>query len=86
MGPNGAGKSTLSSVIAGKRLQKFEGEILFEGENIIEDALKKEAQRNFPFFQYPVEIPGVTVTNFIKAAITKQKSKWFRRYAHQKKC
>ena len=52
MGPNGAGKSTLSSVIAGKEdYEVTDGEILFEGENIIEDAPEeKSAQRNFPFF------------------------------------
>ena len=63
MGPNGAGKSTLSSVIAGR-------EDLFEGEDIGEDAPEERAQKGiFMSFQYPVEIPGVSVTNFIKAAI-----------------
>lgn len=71
MGPNGAGKSTLSSVIAGKEDYEItEGEILFEGGNIIEDAPEERAHKGiFLSFQYPVEIPGVTVTNFIKAAI-----------------
>lgn len=71
MGPNGAGKSTLSSVIAGKEdYEVTEGKIFFEGENIIEDAPEERAQKGiFLSFQYPVEIPGVTVTNFIKAAI-----------------
>lgn len=71
MGPNGAGKSTLSSVIAGKEdYEVTEGEILFEGENIIEDAPEERAHKGiFLSFQYPVEIPGVTVTNFIKAAL-----------------
>lgn len=71
MGPNGAGKSTLSSVIAGKEdYEVTDGEILFEGENIIEDAPEERAHKGiFLSFQYPVEIPGVTVTNFIKAAI-----------------
>ena len=71
MGPNGAGKSTLSSVIAGKEdYEVTEGKILFEGENIIEDAPEDRAHKGiFLSFQYPVEIPGVTVTNFIKAAI-----------------
>ncbi len=71
MGPNGAGKSTLSSVIAGKEdYEVTDGEILFEGEDIIEDAPEERAHKGiFLSFQYPVEIPGVTVTNFIKAAI-----------------
>jgi Fe-S cluster assembly ATP-binding protein len=71
MGPNGAGKSTLSSVIAGKdSYEVTEGEVFFEGENIIEDAPEVRAQKGiFMSFQYPVEIPGVTVTNFIKAAL-----------------
>ncbi len=71
MGPNGAGKSTLSSVIAGKEdYEVTEGKILFGGEDIIEDAPEERAHKGiFLSFQYPVEIPGVTVTNFIKAAI-----------------
>lgn len=71
MGPNGAGKSTLSSVIAGREdYEVTEGEILFEGEDIGEDAPEERAQKGiFMSFQYPVEIPGVSVTNFIKAAI-----------------
>ncbi|MCP2037361.1 Fe-S cluster assembly ATPase SufC [Chryseobacterium sp. HSC-36S06] len=71
MGPNGAGKSTLSSVIAGKEdYEVTEGEILFEGKDIIEDAPEDRAHKGiFLSFQYPVEIPGVSVTNFIKAAL-----------------
>ena len=71
MGPNGAGKSTLSSVIAGREdYEVTEGEILFEGEDIGEDAPEERAQKGiFMSFQYPVEIPGVSVTNFIKVAI-----------------
>ena len=59
MGPNGAGKSTLSSVIAGKEdYEVTEGEILFEGENISEDAPEERAHKGiFLSFQYPVEIP-----------------------------
>jgi len=71
MGPNGSGKSTLSSVIAGK--EEFEitkGEILFEGEDIEELDPEERAHKGiFLSFQYPVEIPGVSVTNFIKTAI-----------------
>ncbi|MBM7418057.1 MULTISPECIES: Fe-S cluster assembly ATPase SufC [Chryseobacterium] len=75
MGPNGAGKSTLSSVIAGKEdYEVTEGEILFDGENIIEDAPEERAHKGiFLSFQYPVEIPGVSVTNFIKAALNENR-------------
>ena len=71
MGPNGAGKSTLSSVIAGKEdYEVTEGNILFEGEDIAEDAPEERAHKGiFLSFQYPVEIPGVSVTNFIKVAL-----------------
>ena len=71
MGPNGAGKSTLSSVIAGKEdYVVTDGEIIFEGEDIVEDAPEERAHQGiFMSFQYPVEIPGVSVTNFIKAAM-----------------
>lgn len=71
MGPNGAGKSTLSSVIAGKEeYEVTEGEILFEDKDIIEDAPEERAHKGiFMSFQYPIEIPGVSVINFMKAAI-----------------
>ena len=71
MGPNGSGKSTLSSVIAGKEeYEVTEGDIFFEGENINELAAEERAHKGiFLSFQYPVEIPGISVTNFIKTAI-----------------
>ncbi len=71
MGPNGAGKSTLSSVIAGKEeYEVTQGEIVFEGEEIGELAPEERAHKGiFLSFQYPVEIPGVSVTNFVKTAI-----------------
>ena len=71
MGPNGSGKSTLASVIAGKEEYEVEkGEILFENENIDELAAEERAHKGiFMSFQYPVEIPGVSVTNFMKTAI-----------------
>ena len=71
MGPNGSGKSTLSSVIAGKEDYEItEGEIDFEGEDLLEMGADERAHKGiFLSFQYPVEIPGVTVTNFIKTAI-----------------
>jgi Fe-S cluster assembly ATP-binding protein len=71
MGPNGSGKSTLASVIAGKdEYEMTEGEILLENENINELAPEERAHKGiFLSFQYPIEIPGVSVTNFIKTAI-----------------
>lgn len=75
MGPNGSGKSTLSSVIAGKEDYEItDGEIFFEGEDISEDAPEERAHKGiFMSFQYPVEIPGVSVTNFIKAALNENR-------------
>ena len=71
MGPNGSGKSTLSSVIAGNEAYEVtKGDIIYQNENIIELAPEERAnKRIFLSFQYPVEIPGITVTNFIKTAI-----------------
>ena len=71
MGPNGSGKSTLSSVIAGHEDYAVEkGNILFDGEDLAElDAEERAHKGIFLSFQYPIEIPGVTVTNFIKTAI-----------------
>ncbi|MGY8949837.1 MAG: Fe-S cluster assembly ATPase SufC [Flavobacteriales bacterium] len=71
MGPNGSGKSTLSSVIAGNEAYEVtKGDIIYKNENIIELAAEERANKGiFMSFQYPVEIPGITVTNFIKTAI-----------------
>ncbi|MGY5850697.1 Fe-S cluster assembly ATPase SufC [Salegentibacter sp. F14] len=71
MGPNGSGKSTLSSVIAGKEeFDMSQGEIIFEGEELSELDPEERAHKGiFLSFQYPIEIPGVSVTNFMKAAI-----------------
>ena len=71
MGPNGSGKSTLASVIAGHEdYEVEEGEILFDNEDIDELSAEERAHKGiFLSFQYPVEIPGVTVTNFMKTAI-----------------
>ena len=71
MGPNGSGKSTLSAVIAGnENFEVYEGDILFNGESILELSADERAHKGvFMSFQYPVEIPGVTTTNFIKTAI-----------------
>src|SRR6056300_972395 len=71
MGPNGSGKSTLSSVIAGNEdYEVTQGKILLKGNDLAElDAEERAHLGIFLSFQYPVEIPGVTVTNFIKTAI-----------------
>ena len=75
MGPNGAGKSTLSSVIAGKEdYEVTDGEILFKGRNILElSAEERACEGLFLGFQYPVEIPGVSITNFLRTAINEQR-------------
>jgi Fe-S cluster assembly ATP-binding protein len=71
MGPNGSGKSTLSSVIAGKKEYKVRnGTIYFYGENIIHLSPEDRAHLGiFLSFQYPIEITGVSVTNFIRTSI-----------------
>ncbi|MFV8269135.1 Fe-S cluster assembly ATPase SufC [Flavobacterium sp. GT2N3] len=71
MGPNGAGKSTLASIIAGnENYEVTEGEITLNGEDLSELAPEERAHKGvFLSFQYPVEIPGVSVTNFMRTAI-----------------
>ncbi|SEB06014.1 Iron-regulated ABC transporter ATPase subunit SufC [Flavobacterium gillisiae] len=71
MGPNGAGKSTLASIIAGnENYEVTSGEIALDGEDLSELAPEERAHKGvFLSFQYPVEIPGVSVTNFIRTAI-----------------
>lgn len=75
MGPNGAGKSTLSSVIAGNEsFDVTDGEIILDGEDLGDLAPEERAHKGvFMSFQYPVEIPGVSVTNFIKTAINENR-------------
>lgn len=75
MGPNGSGKSTLSSVIAGNpKFIKTGGTLRFKGEDIDELSPEERAHRGiFLSFQYPVEIPGVSVNNFIKTAINEKR-------------
>ena len=75
MGPNGSGKSTLSYVISGHEdYEVTEGEVLFNGENILElDAAERAARGLFLAFQYPVEIPGVATMQFLKVAINEQR-------------
>ena len=71
MGPNGAGKSTLASIIAGnENYEVTGGEISLDGEDLADLAPEERAHKGvFLSFQYPVEIPGVSVTNFMRTAI-----------------
>jgi len=71
MGPNGAGKSTLASIIAGnENYEVTKGEISLDGEDLRDLAPEERAHKGvFLSFQYPVEIPGVSVTNFVRAAL-----------------
>ena len=75
MGPNGSGKSTLASVLAGN--EKFtvtEGKVEFEGENLLDLPIEERAKKGiFLGFQYPVEIPGVSMANFMKIAVNEQR-------------
>ena len=71
MGPNGSGKSTLAYALMGHPAYEItDGEILFDGENLVEMEADERAQRGlFLAFQYPHAVPGVTVTNFLRSAI-----------------
>ncbi len=75
MGPNGSGKSTLASVLAGN--EKFtvtEGKVEFLGENILDMPIEERSHKGlFLGFQYPVEIPGVTMANFMKLAVNEHR-------------
>ena len=75
MGPNGSGKSTLSSVIAGREdYDVTQGHIDFEGEDLMDLAPEERAHKGiFLSFQYPIEIPGVSVTNFLKTSINEMR-------------
>jgi Fe-S cluster assembly ATP-binding protein len=71
MGPNGSGKSTLASVLAGREeYEVTEGEVIFKGIDLLELAPEERAREGvFLAFQYPVEIPGVSTTNFLRTAV-----------------
>lgn len=71
MGPNGTGKSTLASVIAGKdEFEVEEGSVTYMGQNLLEMAVEERAREGiFLGFQYPVEIPGVSMTNFLRTSV-----------------
>src|ERR1700722_9855724 len=71
MGPNGSGKSSLAAVLAGREgYQVTEGEVIFEGKDLLEMAPEVRAREGvFLAFQYPIEIPGVSNINFLKTAL-----------------
>ncbi|MBQ4138280.1 MAG: Fe-S cluster assembly ATPase SufC [Muribaculaceae bacterium] len=75
MGPNGSGKSTLSAVLVGNPLYEVtEGEAWYNGKNLLEMKPEERAHEGlFLSFQYPVEIPGVSMTNFLKAAVNEKR-------------
>lgn len=75
MGPNGSGKSTLAAVLAGRDLfDVTEGTVNFLGNNLLEQSPENRARMGlFLGFQYPVEIPGVSMVNFMKTAINEQR-------------
>jgi Fe-S cluster assembly ATP-binding protein len=75
MGPNGSGKSTLSAVLTGNPLFTVtEGEVIFNGKNLLELAPEDRSREGiFLSFQYPVEIPGVSMTNFMRSAINEHR-------------
>jgi Fe-S cluster assembly ATP-binding protein len=75
MGPNGTGKSTLASVIAGREVfDVTKGEILYNGKNLLDMPVEARASEGiFLGFQYPVEIPGVSMTNFMRTAVNEQR-------------
>lgn len=71
MGPNGSGKSTLASVLAGREeYEVTDGEVIFKGKNLLDLSPEDRAREGvFLAFQYPVEIPGVSSTNFLRTAV-----------------
>lgn len=75
MGPNGAGKSTLSAVLTGREcFEVTEGEVWFNGKNLLDLPAEDRAREGiFLSFQYPVEIPGVSMVNFMRAAVNEQR-------------
>jgi len=75
MGPNGSGKSTLASVLTGREIAKVtHGSVRFEGKNLLEMSPEERAREGiFLSFQYPIEIPGVSMVNFMKTAVNEQR-------------
>ncbi len=75
MGPNGSGKSTLASVLAGRETYEVtSGSVTFDGKDLLDMAPEERAREGmFLAFQYPVEIPGVSTTNFLKTAVNEKR-------------
>lgn len=75
MGPNGSGKSTLASVLAGRDLYEVDsGSVFYMGEDLLEKSPEERAKEGlFLGFQYPIEIPGVSMVNFMKTAINEMR-------------
>ncbi len=75
MGPNGSGKSTLASVLTGREIVEVtHGEIIFNGKNLLEMAPELRSREGmFLSFQYPIEIPGVSMVNFMKTAVNEHR-------------
>jgi len=70
MGPNGSGKSTLANILSGRKGYEIEGEISYEGKNLLKTPIEERAQKGiFLAFQYPTEIPGVNTNNFLKTSL-----------------
>ena len=70
MGPNGSGKSTLANILSGKNGYDISGSLKYQGENLEEISIEERAQKGiFLAFQYPLEIPGVNTTNFLKTSL-----------------
>ena len=76
MGPNGSGKSTFASVLAGsQRYEVTQGEVLYDGHNLLEMSIEDRARAGlFLGFQYPVEIPGVSMANFMRLAVNERRA------------
>ncbi|MBN2863716.1 MAG: Fe-S cluster assembly ATPase SufC [Bacteroidales bacterium] len=75
MGPNGSGKSTLAGVLAGRKFAEvIEGDIIYMGKNLLDLSPEDRAKEGiFLGFQYPIEIPGVSMVNFMKTAVNEQR-------------
>ena len=70
MGPNGSGKSTLANVLTGKNGYQVEGQVLYQGKNLLDLPIEERAQKGlFMAFQYPLEIAGVNTNNFLKTSL-----------------
>ena len=70
MGPNGSGKSTLANILSGKNGYEISGSLKYEGKNLQDIPIEERAQKGiFLAFQYPLEIPGVNTTNFLKTSL-----------------